>query len=349
MEKNKRIEWVDYLKAFACFLVVLGHLIQSLQKANIDHHMNITNFINWFIYLFHMPLFMCVSGFLYCKSKREFSWKWYKEFELKKFINLVIPYFTFYLIFLGINVIFASSVNSVKGMNELIGMFNNPMPPYWFLYALLSIFIVVPILDHIFKNNKKAVFVLFIILRIISIFLKTNIYFIDSVMSYALYFYLGVFINENSKFEKKKCTLINIFSIIIYIIMSIIYYRHKMLCSKVLTGLINIVFAISGILICINIFRMINSPKILNTFKKYTFQIYLTHTIFAAGIRIVLLKLGVTNYFIQFIIGLIGGIYVPVIMSIISDKIKYTNIFFYPVKTINELKERKSKDVRKEA
>ena len=65
-DQKKRIEWVDYVKAFACFLVILGHLIQSLQKSGIDNHQNITDFINWFIYLFHMPLFMCMSGFLFC-------------------------------------------------------------------------------------------------------------------------------------------------------------------------------------------------------------------------------------------------------------------------------------------
>ena len=62
--KKERIEWLDYLKSFTCFLVVLGHLMQSLQKAKIDNLENVTSFIVWFIYLFHMPLFMCMSGFL---------------------------------------------------------------------------------------------------------------------------------------------------------------------------------------------------------------------------------------------------------------------------------------------
>lgn len=335
---KKRIEWVDYLKAFACFLVVMGHLIQSLQKANIDNYTNITSFINWFIYLFHMPLFMCISGFLYCKTKKEFTWESYKEFEINKIINLLIPYVTFYLTFIGINMMFSSSVNNVRGLNDLLGILNNPMPPFWFLYALLSIFIVIPIIELIFKNNKKTTFVFWAILKIISIFIKTNIYFIDAIMSYSIYFYFGTFINEKSKFEKKKNISINIFCIIIYIIMSIIYYRHNKYITSFYINLMNIIFAISGIYICINIFRTIEPSKFLDTFKNYTFQIYLTHTIFAAGIRIVLLKIGITNYFIQFSIGLIVSIYVPVIMSIISKKIMYTEIFFYPTKTIKELK-----------
>ena len=55
-DKKNRIEWIDYLKAFACILVVLGHLLQSFQKSNIDNNQNITSFIIWFIYLFHMRI-----------------------------------------------------------------------------------------------------------------------------------------------------------------------------------------------------------------------------------------------------------------------------------------------------
>lgn len=72
MNNKERILWIDYVKVFACILVVLGHLIQSLQKSNIDNFENITSFINWFIYLFHMPLFFVASGYLYELKKRIF-------------------------------------------------------------------------------------------------------------------------------------------------------------------------------------------------------------------------------------------------------------------------------------
>ena len=194
--KNKRVEWVDYVRAFACFLVVLCHLMQSLQTANLDNNKVLTSHINWLIYLFHMPLFLCVSGFLYSKTKMQFTLENYKSFAKKKIINLSIPYFTFYLLYLVINIIFSSSVNSPKGINEFIGIFNNPMSPFWFLYALLSIFIMIPIIENIFKNNKKSVMVFLVILKIISIFWKSKIYFIYSFMAYAMYFYFGMFISE---------------------------------------------------------------------------------------------------------------------------------------------------------
>lgn len=339
-QSKKRIEWVDYLKAFACFLVILGHLIQSLQKAGIDNYDNITSFINWFIYLFHMPLFMCMSGFLFCKTKKEFNPKNYGKFVLKKSINLAVPYFTFYLIYLGLNILFSSSVNDAKGKEELLGIFNNPMPPYWFLYALLSIFIVIPLIEKIFNNNRYLTLTLLIILKIISVFFLTPVYFINSIMTYGIYFYIGCFIKEKWEMPKYLCAL----ETALYLIASILIYKFNDSINKYLMSFIKIGFAVFGILILVQIFQHIKKSKILDTFKKYTFQIFVLHTIFAAGIRIVLLKLGVTNYIVHFAVGILFSIYVPVLISIISERIKYTDFFFFPTKTIEDLhKKRENK------
>ena len=54
---GKRIDWIDFLKAFAIFLVVWGHIIQS----NFPN----LNTINGFILAFHMPLFAILSGLFF--------------------------------------------------------------------------------------------------------------------------------------------------------------------------------------------------------------------------------------------------------------------------------------------
>ncbi len=132
--------------------------------------------------------------------------------------------------------------------------------------------------------------------------------------------------------------------IIIYVFLALILYKCKDIIYANLLDSIEILFVISGILICVNCFRNIQKSKLLDTFIEYTFPIYLTHTIFATGIWIILLKIGVTNYWIHLIIGLFASVYIPVMMTMISNKIKYANFFFYPVKTVNELRERKDKD-----
>ena len=342
MNNKKRIEWIDYLKAFACFLVVLGHLIQSLQKANIDKYQYITEYINWFIYLFHMPLFMCMSGVLYFRKNLKFNnIREYFKFVKDKFINLSIPYFTFYLLYVFINMLFANSVNSKKGIEDIMGIFNNPIPPYWFLYALLSIFIFIPILEKILKNNRKVILIVLAALKIINIFIHTPVYFVNQIMSYGFYFYIGAFILCDEKERSKENIIKNGISILLYVILSLIVYIRKNNLDMFFTELLRIGFSVWGIYICVNIFKMVKKSIVLNTYKKYTFQIFILHTIFAAGIRIVLLKFNITNYLIHFFMGIIFSIYIPVLVSIISEKILFTNFFFFPLKTVKELKNKK--------
>lgn len=329
---NDRIVWVDYLKIFACILVVVGHLLQSFQRCGIDYHQNLTSFVIWFIYLFHMPLFMCLSGILYVKTARIKSIKDYKNFELKKLLNLLVPYFTFYLIYILINVIFSSNVNTSMGINDLIGIFNDPIAPYWFLYSLLSIFIVIPVIEFICRYNNKFVLLLLLAFKIVSFFFVTNIYFIDSILKWSFYFYVGIVCTNK---ENKKSIVYP--GICFYIVAAILFYKYQFNISWI-NDIIYMVFAIVGIFILIGLFKTIKSMKILKKFTKYTMHIFLMHTIFAAGIRIVLLKFGIINYSIHLVLGLTTGLIVPIIVGMISDKIKFTNFFFYPINTIKELK-----------
>ena len=61
-----RIEWLDSLKGFAIFLVVVGHVVLGYLRAGIfpeyQWSLQLTHDL---IYSFHMPLFFLISGFLY--------------------------------------------------------------------------------------------------------------------------------------------------------------------------------------------------------------------------------------------------------------------------------------------
>ena len=56
MNNQQRINWIDWSKVFAIYLVVLGHLVQRT---------GIELYIFYFIYLFHMPFFFFISGYLF--------------------------------------------------------------------------------------------------------------------------------------------------------------------------------------------------------------------------------------------------------------------------------------------
>lgn len=344
MTKSREL-WIDYTKMFACILVVIGHLLQGLNKANIEWNENLYKYIDTFIYIFHMPLFMCLSGYLYKKYTAINSWKEYFTFLKKKLINLGIPYIVFYLAYVFINMIFSSSVNSQKGMADILNILTNPMPPFWFLYALFFIFLVVPLLEKVMKDNKMIIFAVAVLVHILNIYLKTEIYAIDIVAEYFIYFYLGAILVGNLKEKNRtKFTIIHTITFFLTALLYCFVIKEQIINTKIMQ-ILKMLLAILGTLVSIQIFRdltnRIAKQKILNEISKNTFPIYLMHTTFSAGIRIVLLKIGIENFYIHFILGLALGILGPIIVAKILEKIKYGNIVLYPLKTLKEVRKEK--------
>lgn len=55
--KTMRINYIDRMKGLAILLVVLGHVYSFVMGAESSE-------VNRFIYSFHMPLFMALSGYV---------------------------------------------------------------------------------------------------------------------------------------------------------------------------------------------------------------------------------------------------------------------------------------------
>lgn len=119
---SKRLEWIDWMKVLGIYLVVLGHFYSIGER---------------FIYVFHIPLFFLISGFL---SKREsdkrFFWK-------KLWYNLAVPM----LIMTVFNFVYACVVQVCDGTfdgsafywfarNVVFGMVAG-FDTLWFVYTLI--------------------------------------------------------------------------------------------------------------------------------------------------------------------------------------------------------------------
>ena len=73
--KKERNLYIDVLKAFSILLVVLGHCIQyGAGKEYTADGAFFANPVFLFIYSFHMPLFMLISGYLFAFSCKNKTW-----------------------------------------------------------------------------------------------------------------------------------------------------------------------------------------------------------------------------------------------------------------------------------
>ena len=154
-EKGKREVWIDYIKIFACILVVLGHFYQSMVKASVLADNNLYKWFNTTIYYFHVPLFFICSGYLYQRYSCVDSVGAWKNNVIKKAIVLGIPYFVFSFATWLLKTVFSDSVNGQIGS---LGdtLFLHPTSPYWYLYCLFFIFVVIPT-----ANTKRMMGTLF--------------------------------------------------------------------------------------------------------------------------------------------------------------------------------------------
>lgn len=77
---QKRVYWLDSMRALAIYLIVLGHVLNGRS-------------IWIWIYSFHVPLFIIISGYLFNGVRYRFF-----EFFKKRFFMLMIPYYFFSLL-----------------------------------------------------------------------------------------------------------------------------------------------------------------------------------------------------------------------------------------------------------
>jgi fucose 4-O-acetylase-like acetyltransferase len=84
-----RLPWVDTAKGLGIILVVFGHVLRGLLNNNIMTRTPIAQFVDAWIYTFHMPLFFFLSGLFLFRSTR----KPWKEFTSDKIRTIAYPYF----------------------------------------------------------------------------------------------------------------------------------------------------------------------------------------------------------------------------------------------------------------
>ena len=144
INKQIRLEWIDWMKALGIYLVVLGHFYSFGEK---------------FIYVFHIPLFFLISGFLSRKEDDK------RQFWRKLWYNLAVPM----LIMVVVNFVSACVVQLWNGTfdwstfywfirNVVFGMVAG-FDTLWFVYTLILLKIIFQ-----YCSSKKLFYALTVVM-----------------------------------------------------------------------------------------------------------------------------------------------------------------------------------------
>jgi len=246
---------------------------------------------------------------------------------------LGIPYFVFSLATWVLKTVFSGVVNN-QNTGLLQSLLFDPMSPYWYLYALFFITIIF----QPFSNRKTMLIVssAALIMKVLSVYIDDiQIYAVATVMDNAIWFVLGMllcFVDVQNRFAENKWLWIGVVCGVVFLTGSAVVHVLKINMS-----LIPFFFGVLGcaatLLIIIRITEGLKQIKLMDVLSKYLMPIFLMYTIFAAGIRSVLLKMNIYDSTVHIILGLLFSFAGPMVAAEIMKRIKL-DILIYPSKYI---------------
>ena len=280
-----------------------------------------------FIWSFHVALFLFLSGVVY---KVTGEWKGKKTkvgFILHKLYNLGIPYVVFSVVYVMINS-FVGEANTGFALTDILYIWKNPIAQYWFLYALFFLFCIWTAFSGVLKNWQITLIV--VLIGYLAPLFGIPLGSLDVVFYSALAFGIGTFVDFKSftklpGWAKWLVVLMHIVTGVVFVIL-----------NKIEAPFIKEIMILFGIYSSIMFISILQNCKAIARFldfvNKYSFQIYLLHTIFTAGTRIILLRLNITQWWIHVLLGTACGLVFSVLAAVISKKVKFLNFFFFPAK-----------------
>lgn len=325
---QKRSIWLDNTKVFACILVTLGHFVQSMVKSGFLAPADWEFWFNNTIYYFHVPLFFVCSGYLYQRHSRIRGFDSWKNHVLKKAVNLGIPFLVFSLITWLLKALFSSAVN-VGNSGLLEALFLVPAPPYWYMYVLFFLFAIIPT----FRNSLTLLtaFAITVICKLTIGFAgKPPVYLLAQLLDNGVWFVGGMALAGTGILKRCRSGLPGLVLAAVFLVLSL--FAWKLPLQQLVPFVMGILGCAATIMIMKPCFSGRKSHPVWAWMAKYTMPVFLMHTIFSAGWRVVLLKLGVTSAPVHILTGLVVSFAGPILAAWIMGKIKGLDFVMYPGK-----------------
>lgn len=276
---EKRLDYIDIAKGICILLVVIGHILQF----NLCGTASDTVFD--FIYCFHMPVFMLLSGYIASLSRDKIDRHNVGVYIKKKFYSLVIPFFVWGLIVMP----FIVSRQPLRDFCDVfLTLLSNPSIGAWFIIVLFCIqiyYLCFCLLSNVYKkttwmNESIACCMVIGILAYLTTMME-NIAVLGGVkiylsVRYVLSFFVGYFFQR----YLQKMVFNNIVLLISIIIFAIFIKKFSFGATPLY---IQLLLSFCASIIILNLSKVIanynqgRTSEYLIKFGKNSLVIYLTH------------------------------------------------------------------------
>lgn len=211
VRQNEERDVIQILRALAIIMVVFHHASNAvLVPTLINTMVLIANKI-------HVVVFFVISGYLFEKKKEKYATNGFKNFFIRKFRQLMVPYFIFSLAFaLLINIglaipkldtivsVFGKGKSTTAMIMDVLLFRNVYFESLWFVYTLFMLFMVNYVLVKLTRNKIGGVplLLLFFCTMLFKAYAGNEMWYIlNKSITYFVWFYLGRFLT-NKRIDK---------------------------------------------------------------------------------------------------------------------------------------------------
>lgn len=330
---NRRLDWVDYAKGIAIILVVFAHNLGGQIQAGLGLPPLLSGIIPY-AYSFHMPLFFFLSGLFAVHSYR----KGFKAFVKSKVATIFYPFVIWSLIQGTLVSGMGSYVNhQISFLKRLPYLLVTPVGDMWFLEALFAMFLLFALLCR-FGLPPAALLVIAVAATIASPWVHPVI--VNKICLNLVFFAPTVcFYRPVNKWllSARPPWLLAVFLLAASLQLVAVFGPFTQDWN---TG-IRVSAAFLGIASAASLSELLvrgeQVPWIkmewLKVIGQYSMPIFLMHTIFGAGMRIVLTKfLMLYDPWLHAITELVMGIVLPMGVAYVLTALNAPWAFEWPVR-----------------
>lgn len=327
-----REHWVDYAKGIGIILVVIGHVNRGLYSSNIYLTKDFFILFDSVIYSFHMPLFFFLSGLFFIDSIDK---KGKKHFISTKIKTIAYPYALWSLIQGSVEAFLSKFTNNKTDIISVLEFPLHPRAQFWFLYALLMIFILSCLIykKDLFRNLLPSITIASFVAYIYSGIIGDGFH-INFITENIVYFFAGCILSISSFHNpmpiKTKTYILALTSLAFILIQ----YKFHILNGDRYNNIGFATFSVAIVSIAwICALSGVIKLEALRKVGELSMVIFLMHILAGSGTRIILLKFfDIHNWFVHIVFGTAIGIVAPVIIYSMMKKLNIEFLVQWPSK-----------------
>lgn len=308
-----RLEDIDLAKGLAIILVVWGHIVAGPTPPGNDWYAQ----TKYFVYLFHMPFFMFLSGVVagygYQSMATLGAWS---NFVKKKLVRLLPAYVIFGAIIvigklIAVKFVFVDNVPSSLwgGLWDVLTMpLNSGAKSLWFIYVLFFFYLTLHPWMMLCRQRLLPLLVIAFILQFVN---APEVLLLGTYVKFLFFFILGLAAGIHQPHFRYILQKAGFSSVALFLGAVVLAYSMPTLPGKLIVG----TASIPALLYLINQLRSDKLKQAIGLCGRYSFVIYLLNTICIGVIKALGLKIHAwdNHAFLAFAPALlIGGVMLPI-------------------------------------